>query len=119
MAWTLVKSGEEYGNFGYGHKEFQLSSEADIQSPPDEAINSAIGSKAYLQDYSKIWNKSDINTWILCSTGGGGGGGGGTAADISYDPSASYPEGTVGGAIQRINNYEMSLVDGSLQFIKI
>jgi len=63
MSWTLIKAGEPYGQFGFNHKEFQISTASDISNPSAEATSSAPGSKAYLDDMSRIWNKANDGTW--------------------------------------------------------
>ncbi len=63
MSWVSIKEGEPYGQFGANHKEFQISSASDISNPPSDAIAAAPGSKAYLDDMSRIWNKGNDGTW--------------------------------------------------------
>lgn len=63
MAWVLLRVGEEYSNFS-GHREWQLDSAEDINNPPVEATKCAPGSKAWLPDFTHIWNMDNNGNWI-------------------------------------------------------
>lgn len=62
MAWILIYSGEENSALS-GHREWQLDSASDIQTPPEEAQSAAPGSKAWTGDYVHVWNKQNDGTW--------------------------------------------------------
>lgn len=69
MAWILIKSGELHGNFS-DHKEWQIDSESDINSPPEEAQSCAPGSVAWTGDFKHIYNKTNNGTWADITGGG-------------------------------------------------
>lgn len=62
MAWVLIRTGEPNTVFS-NHREWQLDSASDIQTPPAEAVSAAPGSKAWTADFSHIYNKANDGTW--------------------------------------------------------
>lgn len=60
MGATLIKVGDHYNSSK--HMEFQLETESDLAKLPG-TDDCAIGSIAYLADYSKLWNLCEDNEW--------------------------------------------------------
>lgn len=65
MSAIPIKRGDGYALSG--HMEYQLLTEADLGSLPGTNV-AAVGSYAYLSDYSKIWVLGEDNMWRLVAS---------------------------------------------------
>lgn len=62
MAYALLKTGEDFGNFGYSHQEFMIESEADLEALPTSKL--APGSLAHTAGFDQIYELDLNQTWI-------------------------------------------------------
>ena len=65
MAWTLLKSGGHFEEFGFAHKEFMVDTDDDIQNEPTVYGPIAPGSRAHTPGYVTEYERDTQGVWIL------------------------------------------------------
>lgn len=65
MAWTLLRSGGQWEEFGFAHKEFMIDNDSDVQAEPVNFGPIAPGSRAHTPGYATEYERDAQGVWTL------------------------------------------------------